>query len=181
MSSFKINSCVATNKNLVCAGHYNSALKSLEECNESTSSQSNMHRLICYTPMNAEHTKSLLLSYNSKTKKILTDPDLALIPVNAIINKISFFGVNGFTTKGTFSLGLGQLNNTISLPLIENTDSSIANEKVGGCRDFISYQTTGLNNKILILVPLCVNITLENPITIGGLQVVIDYEMKPKL
>ena len=181
MSSFKINSCVATNKNLVRAGHYNSVNKSSEECNTFNIPHSNIHRLVCYTPVNATNTRSLLLSYKSQTKKISTDPDLAIIPVNAIINKVSFFGLDGFTTKGSFSLGLGQLNSVISLPLIENADAAIANEKVGGCRDFISNQLSGVNSKILVLVPLCVNITLEHTITIGGLQVVIDYEIKPSV
>lgn len=108
-----------------------------------------------------------------------TDQNLVVIPANAIIDKVEFFGVNGFATKGTFSIGLGQLNSSILTPLIENTTAMIANEKVGGCREFVSNAADGKNGKILVLLQSNINIVLENQVTAGNLQVVIEYHLKP--
>lgn len=134
---------------------------------------------VCYTPKNAVGMVSLTKNLNSVFKKTLTtDQELVIIPANAIIDSVEFFGLNGFATKGVFSIGLGQLNDAILMPLIENSDSSVANEKIGGCRNFISNTASGKNNKNLVLFDSNVNIVLENPITSGALQVIVSYHMK---
>ena len=122
---------------------------------------------------------SLVNTTTTTSKKITTDQNLTVIPSNAIVDKIEFFGVNGFATKGTFSIGLGQLNNSIMTSLIENTTAVIANEKVGGCREFTSNAADGRNTKTLVLLQSNVNIVLENPVTTGNLHVVIEYHVKP--
>lgn len=109
----------------------------------------------------------------------LIDQNLATVPANAIIDKIEFFGINGFATKGSFSIGLGQLNGSIMVPLIENATAAIANEKVGGCREFASNAADGRNAKTLVLLQSNVNAVLEHPVTAGSLQVVIEYHLKP--
>jgi hypothetical protein len=133
----------------------------------------------CFTPKNATGPVSLVSTFTATSKKISTDQNLVTIPANAIIDRIEFFGINGFATKGNFSIGLGQLNTTIMTPLVENTTSIIANEKVGGCREFSSTSVDGRNAKTLVLLQSYVNVVLENPVTAGNLHVVIDYHMKP--
>ena len=133
----------------------------------------------CFTPRNATGSVSLVNTISTTSRKITTDQTLSHVPANAIIDKIEFFGVNGFATKGTFSIGLGQLNGNILTPLIENTTAVIANEKLGGCREFASNSADGKNNKTLVLLQSNVNVVLENPITAGSLQVIIEYHVKP--
>jgi hypothetical protein len=108
-----------------------------------------------------------------------TDADLVTLPINAIIDMVEFFGINGFHTKGTFSIGVGQLNDNLLLALVENTDMHTANERVGGCRQFTSASPKGTNAKSLVLFQSFVNVVLEQPITTGSLQVVVHYHMKP--
>jgi hypothetical protein len=133
----------------------------------------------CYTPKNASGTVSLTKSPLSSKKTVTTDNNLVTIPINAIIDQVDFFGINSFTTKGTFSIGLGQLNDAIMMPLIESSDSTIALDKSGGCRQFISMAPNGKNSKNLVLFQSNVNIVLEHPITSGSLHVIIHYRMKP--
>lgn len=134
---------------------------------------------ICYTPKNASGTVSLTKTPGTSKKTVTTDSNLVTIPVNAIIDQIDFFGINGFATKGTFSIGLGQLNDAIMMPLIESSDATIALDKSGGCRQFISTAANGKNNKNLVLFQSNINIVLEHPVTSGSLQVIIYYRMKP--
>lgn len=134
---------------------------------------------ICYTPKNASGTISLTKTPISSKKTVTTDQNLVTIPGNAIIDQIDFFGINGFMTKGTFSIGLGQLNDAIMMPLIESADSTIALDKSGGCRQFISSAANGKNSKNLVLFQSNINVVLEHPITSGSLQVIIYYRMKP--
>jgi len=133
----------------------------------------------CFTPRNATGTVSLVNTTSSTSRKITTDQNLATIPANAIIDKIEFFGINGFATKGPFSIGLGQLNGSIMVPLIENATAAIANERVGGCREFAANAADGRNPKTLVLLQSNVNAVLEHPVTAGSLQVVIEYHLKP--
>jgi hypothetical protein len=122
---------------------------------------------------------SLVKTMISNKKTITTDTSLAIVPGNAIIDKIEFFGINGFNTKSTFSIGLGQLNDMLMLPLIENADASIANERVGGCRQFVSTASNGKNTKSITIFQTNVNIVLDQPISAGTLQVIIYYHIKP--
>jgi hypothetical protein len=142
-------------------------------------SKNNRYTIQCFTPRGATGTVSMVNTTSTTSRKMTTDQKLSVIPPNAIIDNISFFGINGFTTKGTFSIGLGQLNGGILTPLIENTTATIANEKVGGCREFTSNATDGKNVKTLVLVQSNINIILEHPITNGNLQVIIEYHLKP--
>jgi hypothetical protein len=147
-------------------------------CNTSVNT-SGAQKLVCFTPKNATGTMSLLKTVSGTKKTITTDANLAIVPANAIIDKIEFFGINGFATKNTFSIGLGQLNDVIMLPLIENTDASIANERVGGCRQFSSSASNGKNTQTITIFQTYVNIVLDQPITAGSLQVVVYYHIKP--
>jgi hypothetical protein len=177
---------ISNDKNL--CNIVNTLAKDLNKCNlkckqnESVTvhpPQKGCFTTICYTPKNASGTISLTKTPLSTKKTVTTDANLVTIPANAIIDQIDFFGINGFVTKGTFSIGLGQLNDAIMMPLIESSDSTIALDKSGGCRQFISSAANGKNSKNLVLFQSNINIVLEHPITSGTLQVVIYYRMKP--
>jgi len=135
-------------------------------------------KAVCYSPKNASGTISLIKS-NDEKKTVTTDQDLVVIPANAIIDCVEFFGIN-FLTKGSINIGLGQLNSSIMMPLIDNTDSTIANEKVGGCRHFVCTAQNGKNNRNLVLFDSYINLVLEHPVTSGMLQVIITYHMKSR-
>jgi hypothetical protein len=137
-------------------------------------------KVICYSPKNASGTVSLIKTANNEERKtVTTDQDLVVIPSNAIIDCVEFFGINNFLTKGSINIGLGQLNGAILMPLVDNTDSTIANEKIGGCRHFICNAQNGKNNRNLVLFDSNINLVLEHPVTSGMLQVIITYHMKP--
>lgn len=187
-SSFGMNSCVMNNKNLsrIAVSGCKQQCAKLEQsiATASTSSQNNNNTfgrqiVQCFTPKNASGSVSLLTTSSAtSSKKITTDQTLAVIPANAIIDKIEFFGINSFSTKGNFSIGLGQLNNNIMTHLIENATASIANERVGGCREFLSFSPDGKNSKTIVLLQSNVNVVLEHPITTGCLHVIIEYHLK---
>lgn len=133
----------------------------------------------CYTPGCMDETSVSCLSEPDLPKAVLTtDPNLVIIPTNAIIDGVEFFGIDGFSTKDVFSIGFGQLNQGITFPLIEDADSDTANEKVGGCRFFNSNRPDGRNDKNIVLYPSNVNVILNQPITVGTLQVVVYYHLK---
>lgn len=186
-SSFGINSSIMNNKNhvLVACGKCCSSDDVMIPTGSSASapaprpSGSKRVTIQCFTPRNCSGTVSLVNTTSTTSRKITTDQNLAVIPANAIIDKVEFFGVNGFATKGNFSIGLGQLNGSIMTSLIENTTAAIANEKVGGCREFISNAADGRNSKTMVLIQSNVNVILEHPVTTGSLQVVIEYHLKP--
>lgn len=138
--------------------------------------QKENHKLILYTVRHASGKSTLATVVNSGPKRLLTDPEVALIPASCVITKVEFVGLNNFVTKGTFSIGLGQLNSEIMTILIENSDQTIATSRMGGCREFISTSTDGRNSQIFVPVPSCVNIQLEHPIATGHLQVLIHYK-----
>jgi len=150
-----------------------------QKCVCDVSSQNYNLKAICYSPKNASGTISLIKTANNDEKKtVTTDQDLAVIPANAIIDCVEFFGIYNFSTKGSINIGLGQLNSSIMMPLIDNTDSTIANEKVGGCRQFVCSAQNGKNNRNLVLFNSNINLVLEHPVTSGMLQVIITYHMK---
>ena len=104
--------------------------------------------LVCYLPfVKDEGIISCTLEKNSDKIVFTTDHRNAIVPSGAIIDSIEFFGLDSFETKDVFSIGLGQLNSDIMFPLIQDTDSSVANERVGGYRDFISCNPNGKNIK----------------------------------
>lgn len=187
-TSFGMNSSIMTNKNHVlvacgkCCGNEQVMIPAAGGTSGAAAprpSGSKRVTIQCFTPRNATGTVSLVNTSASTSRKITIDQNLALIPANAIIDKIEFFGVNGFATKGTFSIGLGQLNGSILTSLIENTTAAIANERVGGCREFSSVAADGKNTKTLVLLQSNINVVLEHPVTAGNLQVVIEYHVKP--
>lgn len=179
-SSFGMNSSVMTSKNhsLVACGRCCGG-KSTTGDSVASQPSSNRCTIQCFTPRNAVGTVSLVSTTSSTSRKMTIDQNLVIVPANAIIDKIEFFGVSGFATKGTFSIGLGQLNGSIMTSLIENTTSTIANEKVGGFREFTSNAADGKNSKTMVLLQSNVNVVLEHPVTSGNLQVVIEYHFKP--
>lgn len=136
--------------------------------------------LTCYTPRNSSGIVSCVFD-NKEEDKILfvKDKRAATIPSGAIIDSVEFFGVDNFYTKDYFSIGLGQLNEDISFPLIVDSDSDIANERVGGYRDFPSDKNNnGKNDKYIVLTPSYVNVELQQPIVSGYIQIIIRYHMK---
>jgi hypothetical protein len=186
-SSFGMNTSIMTNKNHVlvaCGKCCSSEQVMIPAAGPGAAaaprpSGSKRVTIQCFTPRNATGTVSLVNTTSSTSRKITTDQNLAAVPANAIIDKIEFFGINGFATKGNFSIGLGQLNGSIMVPLIENSTAAIANEKVGGCREFAANAADGRNTKTLVLLQSNVNAVLEHPVTAGSLQVVIEYHIKP--
>lgn len=186
-ASFGMNTSIMTNKNhvLVACGKCCGSEQVMIPAGPSgaapvpRSSDSKRTTIQCFTPRNATGTVSLVNTTSSTSRKITIDQNLAVIPANAIIDKVEFFGINGFATKGNFSIGLGQLNGSIMTSLIENATAVIANEKVGGCREFASNAADGRNTKTLVLLQSNVNAVLEHPVTAGSLQVVIEYHLKP--
>lgn len=180
---FGMNSSVMNNKNhvMVAAGKCCGSEQVMNPEQSGAAPHGIKHTTICFTPRNAAGTVSLVNTTSSTSRKITTDQNLATIPANAIIDKIEFFGINSFATKGNFSIGLGQLNGSIMSSLVENSTSAIANEKVGGCRDFTSNAADGRNTKTLVLLRSNVNAVLEQPVTSGNLQVVIEYHFKPSI
>lgn len=185
-ASFGMNSSIMTNKNHVlvargkCCGS-ELMLPAVAGASGAAAPRPSSKRVAiqCFTPRNATGTVSLVNTTSSTSRKITIDQNLAVIPANAIIDKIEFFGINGFATKGNFSIGLGQLNGSIMTSLIENATAAIANEKVGGCREFASNAVDGRNAKTMVLLQSNVNAVLEHPVTAGSLQVVIEYHLKP--
>ena len=154
----------------------------IHNCNKSYiyyCSSSNQNKVItCYTPLQASETISLVNNININKSNITTNNNLVTIPEGSIIDRIEYTGINNFITKGNFDIGLGELNHVITFPLIIEGDSIIANEKVGGCREFISDKHNGENLKNINLYKTFINISLEYPITSGYLRIDIYYHTK---
>lgn len=135
--------------------------------------------LTCYLPeRSSDGVVSCTREKGGDKIIFMKDHRSAIIPAGAIIDSIEFFGYNGFSTKDVFSIGLGQLNSDITFPLIQDSDSMIANERVGGCRDFFSFDRDGKNTRNIVICDSNVNVVLSSPVTSGGLQIVIRYHMK---
>lgn len=151
----------------------------LKNITEKSSSECAYKVLTCYTPSNSSDVVSLMTEPNQPKATHGGDPKLAIIPANAIIDSIEYQGQDMFMTKNTFHIGLGQLNHGIMVLLIEGGTSEIANEKVGGCRQFISTDPSGKNSdRNIILYKNNVNVALDTPITNGSLRVDIYYHIK---
>ena len=134
--------------------------------------------LVCYTPSGAKSTVSCVLDRHDEPIVFTNDKRAAVVPAGAIVDSIEFFGIDGFASKDVFSIGLGQLNQDIAFPLIVDSDSSIANERVGGFREISSSNPDGRNEKNLVISNSFVNVELQQPITSGSLQIVIRYHNK---
>lgn len=135
--------------------------------------------LVCYIPVGMDAGIVSCTQVRGGGKLVFTtDHRCAIVPAGAIIDSVEFFGYDNFGTKDVFSIGLGQLNTDITFPLVQNADSTIANEKMGGCRDFISCEPDGKNLKNIVVYDSHVNVDLGKPVTNGGLQIVVRYHMK---
>jgi hypothetical protein len=135
--------------------------------------------VVGYTQSLKTKNMSLSKTYNPSKKIIInTDANLCLLPANSIIDMVEFNGLDKFDTKGSFNIGLGQLNDTIILPLVENTTATIANNR--GCRQFTHSSLDGTAERNITLYETPINISLEHPINSGYLQVIIYYHSIPK-
>ena len=146
----------------------------------SISNSENIFKILtCYTPINSSDVVSLMTDPNQPKATHGGDNKLAMIPAGAIIDMIEYQGQDVFTTKNVFHIGLGQLHHGIMLPLIEGGTAEIANEKIGGCRQFVSTDPTGRSSdRNIVLYKNNVNVALETPITSGSLRVDIYYHFK---
>lgn len=108
-----------------------------------------------------------------------TNRALIVVPANAIIDSVEYFGMNGFATKDCFSIGLGQLNQGITFPLIEDATSEIANDRSGGCKQFISYRPDGRNDRCIVAYSSNINVVFNQPVTNGSMTIVVYFHMKP--
>lgn len=136
--------------------------------------------LTCYTPTPESFGVRVvsLVKHPAQTKCLVNNQTLASIPSGAIIDMVEYTGLKSFATKGGFTIGIGELNNTIMVPLIENGTSMIANENVGGCRQFLSDAENGENTKIKIPYKSCVNFSCDGGVQSGSLRVDIYYHVK---
>lgn len=133
---------------------------------------------VCYTPRESDGLVSCANRRDSDKLVFTMDPRAAVIRAGAIIDSVEFFGVDGFSVKETFSIGLGQMNHDISFPLIVDADSSIANERSGGFREFLSCRADGRNSKVMVATDSFVNVDFAAPVTAGSLQVIVRYHDK---
>ena len=142
--------------------------------------------LRCYTPVKMEMypdlTSSLTLSCvtrpNHNAVTVTNDKTLAHIPKNAIIDSIEFFGRNDFTTKDSFSIGVGQLNKSILMPLVVDTNTLIANLPCGGCILFNFGNQSGESDRRMVIYDSCINVQFTEPVQKGYLEIVIRYHLK---
>lgn len=135
-------------------------------------------QLICYTPRNcdAPGVVSCLRKPGALKATLQTDSNIATIPADSIIDAIEYYGLGSFSTKGEpFSIGAGLLNQNISMPLIEDGFETIANDKHGGCRHFVSCNADGSNDRRIVLYPCAINVLLNAPISCGYLAIVVRY------
>lgn len=150
-------------------------------CNNGECGQHSFRVLTCYTPMfNTVGTGfvSMVRQLNMKRSDV-ANSTLAVVPPGAIIDMIEYSGVNSFSAAGSFKIGLGQLNNNVMVHLIDGGTSLVANDNVGGCRQFISEMETGENNKIMVPYNSYVNFMCCGGIQSGSLRVDIYYHVKP--
>lgn len=148
--------------------------------NNNKNNNDNRGMIVCYLPKCPLDDGIVTCSLVRDSERLIftTDDRSAMLNSGSIIDSIEFFGHDNFATKGCFSIGLGQFNCDISFPLIQDATSSIANEKVGGCRDFFTYNNDGKNMRNIVTVDSFVNVDLSAPVTNGGMQIVIYYHLK---
>ena len=136
--------------------------------------------LTCYTPdcETIEKGYVSMVRDPSLKKKTVANGSLVTVPAGAIIDMIEYSGVNSFAATGGFTIGLGQLNGDSVTNLIEGGTSLIANDNVGGCRQFISENENGDNNKIKVPYNIYVNFRCIGGVQKGGLRADIYYHAK---
>lgn len=137
--------------------------------------------LTCYTPDCETIDKGYvsMVREPSMKKATVVGPSLVTVPAGAIIDMIEYSGINSFSATGGFVIGMGQLNNDFTVYLIEGGTSLIANDNVGGCRQFLSDQENGENNKIRVPYSSYVNFQCKGGVHKGTLRVDIYYHIKP--
>ena len=136
------------------------------------------YKLVCYTPKFSDGTVSCLKQPGLNKCTMMNDQNLVFVPANAIIDSVEYIGHNEFSTKEEFTIGLGQLNQGITFPLIEDGSDEIANERVGGCRQFLSVRVDGRTDKTIVSYSSNVNVFFNQPVTSGTMAVIIYYHMK---
>nr|QXT57806.1 hypothetical protein RMELV030 [Rhinella marina erythrocytic-like virus] len=135
------------------------------------------HRVIGYTPDKGPTGVTSIIN-TPKMKRFMSKTSRHLIiPKGAIIDRIEFIGLDNFN-GGKFSIGLGTFNNPINFPLIIDSCSEIANEAIGGIRDFIFDSPTGAAEHAIVTQDSFVNVHTTFPIS-GTLQVIIYYHIRP--
>lgn len=135
--------------------------------------------VLCYTPRECA-SGSISCGTKSTVSKstMTTDSNLVMIPSNAIIDFVEYYGIDNFSTKEEFNIGLGQLNQRPMAPLLESCSSEIANERCGGRRQFVSVHPDGRNDSVIVLYPSYVNVEFNAPVTRGWLAIVVGYHVK---
>lgn len=108
---------------------------------------------------------------------VSTNPSLVVIPAGVYLDAIEYQGESSFRASQAFKIGLGQLNNTISTPLIEGGTTQIANERGGGGR-LLSGNSVNGANKIYTTAPTYINFVSEGDIQAGHLRVDLYYHTK---
>ena len=138
--------------------------------------------LTCYTPSYQTIDKGVVSMMNCQDQKksLVNKNTLAIIPEGAIIDMIEYQGIDSFAATGDFTVGIGELNGNMMVNLIQGGTSMIANDNVGGCRQFISEVETGENNKIRVAYNSNVNFFCSGGVHGGTLRVDIYYHIKPR-
>lgn len=145
-----------------------------------------VERVICYTPTlpvkeNVDEVNVSCVKDKQFAKcNDPTDKKLVEIPAGAIVDSIEYFGIGGFHTSRPFTIGLGTLNNNISMPLILDGTSEIANSTMGGSRNFINIVESGECDRNVVLYSGKINVYFEAPVTRGKLAILITYHRRPQ-
>ena len=145
-------------------------------------SQGIVHKVLtCYTPACETIEKGYVSMVRDPSMKRtnVANNSLVTVPAGAIIDMIEYSGVNSFACVGGFVIGLGQLNSDVIVYLIDGGTSIIANDNVGGCRQFLSDHENGDNNKVRVAYSSYVNFKCIGGVQKGSLRVDIYYHLKP--
>lgn len=139
-----------------------------------------VHRVKCYTPADSvgKSSVSCITDPEGYSASLTTDRRLVVIPADSIIDRVEFFGHDDFSVKERFYIGLGQLNDSITFPIIVGATSDIANEKIGGCFDFVGTDPSGANHKNVVLYDSFVNVNFDNPLSRGSLTIFVTYHLR---
>uniref|UniRef100_A0AAU7SS97 Capsid protein n=1 Tax=Heteronotia binoei irido-like virus TaxID=3141948 RepID=A0AAU7SS97_9VIRU len=165
-------------------------MSTLISCNNTISSalfeitrsvrESMLHqRIVGYTPDKAPMGVSSLVKTPGIKRTISSTSNYVIVPRNAIIDRVEFVGFDGFSA-GRIEIGLGTFNSPINFPLISNTTAEIANELIGGIKDFRFDELTGSNDHAVVTQDSYINICTTTPIT-GFLQVAIYFHLRPEV
>lgn len=152
-----------------------------DKCEDTENGGKCFRVLTGYTPTPASIGTRVvsLVKHPAQSKCVVqNNQSLVYVPGGAVIDMIEYNGVKSFSTKGGFTIGIGELNNTIMVPLIENGTSLIANENIGGCRQFLAEAESGENTKIKVPYKSCINFSCEGGVLSGSLRVDIYYHVK---